>query len=570
MTHIFVNKPEKIGYQLSFNPVNILENTQEITTCTMRFTRENKMSAFYKDLGINFNRNDKNVFINLSRTKLIEQTVSRGLGELTNTGALVVKTGKYTGRAAEDRYIVRTKTTNDSVWWENNLRPMSPETFAKLKKHVINFLNEDKDLFITERSVGADPVHNIGARLITTHPNHALFSTHLFREKIREFNNTDFTILHAPTLKLDPKEFELRDDVAIITCFETNTTIICGTLYAGEIKKSMFSVMNFLLPTKKILPMHSGASELQNGEVSVFFGLSGTGKTTLSTDEGVLLIGDDEHGLSEAGVFNFEGGCYAKTYKLSKETEPGIYEASTKFGALLENVVIDESTRVVDFDDMSLAENGRSSYPLDFIAELEKSSRGDTPKHVFFLSADAFGVLPPVAKLTKEQAMFYFVLGYTAKLAGTEVGIKEPKAAFSPCFGAPFMLRHPSEYAALLGEYMEKLNFNVWLINTGWTGGAYGVGKRFPLKITRDIIRSIQANELTATPFEKDPIFGFNIPCKLREVPASILNPQKAWADEVSFIKNAQHLANSFHVQMKKFGDFYTQNIKGAPSFENK
>lgn len=558
--------PEKIGYQMSFNTVIFLSINSSITECTKWRI---KMTSFYQDLGINFNRKDKKVFINLSRTCLVEQTVSRGLGELTSTGALVVKTGKYTGRAADDRYIVKTATTQNTIWWENNLRPMSPATFAKLKNHVLNFLNEDKDLFITERSVGADPVHNIGARLITTHPNHALFSTHLFRETSKELTSKDFTILHAPTLKLDPKEFELRDDVAIVTCFETNTTIICGTLYAGEIKKSMFSVMNYILPEAKILPMHSGASKLTNDEVSVFFGLSGTGKTTLSTDEGVLLIGDDEHGLSEAGVFNFEGGCYAKTYKLSKETEPGIYEASTKFGSLLENVVMDKDSRIVDFDDMSIAENGRSSYPLEFIKDLEKSARGNTPKHVFFLSADAFGVLPPVAKLTKEQAMFYFVLGYTAKLAGTEVGIKEPKAAFSPCFGAPFMLRHPSEYAALLGQYMEKLNFNVWLINTGWTGGAYGVGKRFPLKITREIIRSIQANELNNTPFEKDPIFGFNIPCKLRDVSTSVLNPQKAWTDEALFIKNAQNLASSFHTQMKKFGDFYSQNLKGAPTFGN-
>lgn len=558
--------PEKIGYQMSFNTVIFLSINSSITACTKWRI---KMTSFYQDLGINFNRKDKKVFINLSRTCLVEQTVSRGLGELTSTGALVVKTGKYTGRAADDRYIVKTATTQNTIWWENNLRPMSPATFAKLKNHVLNFLNEDKDLFITERSVGADPVHNIGARLITTHPNHALFSTHLFRETSKELTSKDFTILHAPTLKLDPKEFELRDDVAIVTCFETNTTIICGTLYAGEIKKSMFSVMNYILPEAKILPMHSGASKLTNDEVSVFFGLSGTGKTTLSTDEGVLLIGDDEHGLSEAGVFNFEGGCYAKTYKLSKETEPGIYEASTKFGSLLENVVMDKDSRIVDFDDMSIAENGRSSYPLEFIKDLEKSARGNTPKHVFFLSADAFGVLPPVAKLTKEQAMFYFVLGYTAKLAGTEVGIKEPKAAFSPCFGAPFMLRHPSEYAALLGQYMEKLNFNVWLINTGWTGGAYGVGKRFPLKITREIIRSIQANELNNTPFEKDPIFGFNIPCKLRDVSTSVLNPQKAWTDEALFIKNAQNLASSFHTQMKKFGDFYSQNLKGAPTFGN-
>ncbi|EQC47455.1 phosphoenolpyruvate carboxykinase (ATP) [Bacteriovorax sp. Seq25_V] len=527
------------------------------------------MTSFYQSLGINLDRSPNNIYFNLSRAELVEQAVARGIGKLTKDGALVVKTGKYTGRAANDRYIVKSAATENTVWWENNLHPMTPETFAKLKSHVLNFLNDSKDLFVTERSVGADEVHNIGARLVTTHPNHALFSTHLFREKMRDFNNTDYTILHAPELKLDPKEFNLRDDVAVVTCLETNTTIICGTLYAGEIKKSMFAAMNYRLPEKNILPMHSGASRLENGEVSIFFGLSGTGKTTLSTDEGTFLIGDDEHGLSEAGTFNFEGGCYAKTYKLSAETEPEIYRASNKFGALLENVVMDENTRIVDFDDMTLAENGRSSYPLSFIEELEKSSRGNTPKHVFFLSADAFGVLPPVAKLTKEQAMFYFVLGYTAKLAGTEVGVKEPSATFSPCFGAPFMLRHPSEYAKLLGEYIDKLGFNVWLINTGWTGGSYGVGQRFPLKITRKIIRGIQANEVTNTPTEMDPIFGLQIPCELKDVPADILNPQMSWANQNDYVTKAQNLAASFHKQMEKFGDFYTENIKGAPTFKN-
>ncbi len=527
------------------------------------------MSNFYENIGIKTDRKPNTIHMDMPRSFYVQETVKRGIGSLTKDGALVVKTGKHTGRSANDRYIVRSESTEKSIWWENNFREMSPETFQKLRQKVTNYLNEDRDLFITERSVGADEVHNIGARLVTTNPNHALFSTHLFREKMREFNDNDFTILHAPELNLDPSEFGLRSETAVVTCFDSKTTIICGTLYAGEIKKSMFAVMNYVLPESNILPMHSGASRLENNDVSVFFGLSGTGKTTLSTDEGTYLIGDDEHGLSEAGIFNFEGGCYAKTYQLSPETEPEIYEASNRFGALLENVVMDENSLVVDFDDKSLSENGRSSYPLEFIKELEISSRGNTPKHVFFLSADAFGVLPPVAKLTKEQAMFYFVLGYTAKLAGTEIGVKEPQATFSPCFGAPFMLRHPSEYAKLLGEYIDKLGFNVWLINTGWTGGAYGVGKRFPLKVTRNIIRGIQANKLNDTPTEADPIFGLNIPLELEGVPATLLNPQKSWSDESAFEVKAKELASSFHEQMKDFGDFYTENIKGAPTYRS-
>ena len=304
-------------------------------------------------------------------------------------------------------------------------------------------------------------------------------------------------------------------------------------------------------------------------ETSIFFGLSGTGKTTLSTDEGVYLIGDDEHGLSQEGIFNFEGGCYAKTYKLSAETEPEIFEATNTFGAMIENVTFDSKTGTVDFDDKTITENGRSSYPLSYIKELEPTGNGKTPSHIFFLTADAFGVLPPVAKLTKEQAMFYFVLGYTAKLAGTEKGITEPEATFSPCFGAPFMLRHPREYAELLGKYFDAQNFNVWLINTGWTGGPYGEGKRFPLNITRKVIRQIQAGRVNDVQTEKDPIFGLSIPLEIEGVDSNMLWPQKTWQDQSKYAPKAEQLAASFHAQMKKFGDFYQTNINGAPTFKN-
>ncbi len=521
------------------------------------------MSNFYHDLGLN---TESNLHINKPNNFYIEEAVKKDLGKLTKEGSLVVETGKHTGRCANDRYIVKSQTTENTIWWENNLKPMSPEVFSKLKTKVINFLNTKKDLYITERSVGAHPIHNIGARLVSSRPQYALFTSHLFREKVRDFSDTDFTILHAPELELDPSEFQTNSSTAVVTCFDTNTTIIVGTRYAGEIKKSMFAAMNYRLPEFGILPMHAGSSRLANKETSIFFGLSGTGKTTLSTDVGTMLIGDDEHGLSDEGVFNFEGGCYAKTYKLSKENEPTIYNASNRYGAMLENVMIDKDGNP-DFDDKSLTENGRSSYPLSFIEDYEKSGNGNIPNHIYFLSADAFGVLPPVSKLTKEQAMFYFVLGYTAKLAGTEVGVKEPTATFSSCFGAPFMLRHPSVYAKLLGDYLDKHGTNVWLINTGWTGGAYGEGQRFPLKITRKIIRAIQANTLNNIETENDPIFGFDIPLGIDGVEQDMLFPQKTWKDQSLYAPKAKELALSFHKQMKKFGDFYDKNIKGAPKY---
>jgi|LULF01.1.fsa_nt_gb phosphoenolpyruvate carboxykinase (ATP) len=523
------------------------------------------MNDFYTELGIPA---ETNLYINRPRSFYIQEAIRRGYGKLSKDGALIVETGKHTGRSAQDRYIVKSATTENTIWWENNLRPMSPETFAKLKEKALGVLSREKELYVTERSVGAHVKYNIGARTISTHPQYAVFTGHLFREQIKEFDKSDFTILHVPGLNLDPEEFGTRSETCVVTCFDTNTTIIAGTFYAGEIKKSMFAAMNYRLPESGILPMHAGASRKQNQESSVFFGLSGTGKTTLSTDEGTYIIGDDEHGLSDEGIFNFEGGCYAKTYKLSKENEPEIWSATNRFGSMIENVTYDHKTGQIDFNDKTLTENGRAAYPLEFIDEVEETSQGQVPGHIFFLTADAFGVLPPVSKLTKEQAMFYFVLGYTAKLAGTEIGIKEPQATFSPCFGAPFMLRHPSVYAKLLGQYLDKHDINVWLINTGWTGGPYGEGERFPLPITRKIIRAIQANSLNDVSTENDPIFGFHIPTAVEGVDGKVLQPQQTWSDASAYVKQAESLANDFHHQMQNFGDFYQENIKGAPTFK--
>lgn len=523
---------------------------------------------FYRELGIKTEKSNGTIFKDSPMNTLVEQAILKGQGRLSKHGALVVETGKHTGRSAGDKYVVKSESTKEKVWWENSLSEMTPDNFSKLKDKVINYLNDNGDVYITERSVGAHTEHNIGVRLVTTHPQHALFSKYLFRYPLHTLNNQDFTILHAPGCKIDPNEFGTKTETVITTCFDTNTTIIVGSFYAGEIKKSMFCVMNYILPDSDILPMHAGANRLENEETSVFFGLSGTGKTTLSTDMGTYLIGDDEHGLSDEGIFNFEGGCYAKTYKLSRNGEPEIYKAASTFGAMLENVVITEKTGEPDYYNNKLTENGRCSYPLDFIEELEKSSQGKVPSHIFFLTADAFGVLPPVARLTKEQAMFYFVLGYTAKVAGTEIGVKEPTATFSPCFGAPFMLRHPSVYAELLGQYLEKYDIKVWLVNTGWTGGPYGVGQRFPLNITRQIIRTVQTNTLNLVPTETDPVFGFKVPHAVRNVPTSFLHPKESWANPEEYDQKAQNLAKSFHDQMKKFGSFYEKNLAGAPTFK--
>ena len=521
--------------------------------------------AYYEGLGLKLE--GKKIYKDAPLNTLVERAVKEKQGHLSKSGALVVKTGAHTGRSAGDKYVVKSESTKDKVWWENSLTEMSPETFAKLKTKVIEHINGGENLYITERCVGAHKEHNIGVRTVTSFPQHSLFSKYLFRHPINKITDKDFLILHAPDLEVDTKEFGTKSGTVITTCFDTNTTIICGSFYGGEIKKSMFCVMNYNLPDSKVLPMHAGANKLENGETSVFFGLSGTGKTTLSTDEGCYLIGDDEHGLSDNGIFNFEGGCYAKTYKLSRTGEPEIYKAASTFGAMLENVIITRKTGEPDYYDNSLTENGRCSYPLDFIEELEPSSQGKLPSHIFFLTADAFGVLPPIAKLTREQAMFYFVLGYTAKVAGTEIGVKEPQATFSPCFGAPFMLRHPSIYAELLGEYLDKYDIKVWLINTGWTGGPYGVGQRFPLNITRNIIRTVQKNTLNMVATDKDPIFGFDVPHAVRNVPTSFLHPKDSWPDQNAYDDKAKELAASFHEQMKKFGDFYDKNIEGAPIF---
>lgn len=488
---------------------------------------------------------------NATTSVFIEKALQNNEGELGPDGELVIKTGKHTGRSANDKYVVFNEQSASKLWWENNVNKMEQDTFERLKKDVTAFIKSKKEVYQTDRSIGSENHYALGIEFLTTRASAALFSTYMFKDSDQKVND-HYLILHAPDFVIDPKTYNTKSETVIVTCFKTKCTIIIGSFYAGEIKKSMFSIMNYLLPDINILPMHSGANQNSDKESFVFFGLSGTGKTTLSTDEGLDLIGDDEHGLSNQGVFNFEGGCYAKTFKLALDTEPAIYKASTKFGSFLENVKISDDHSKIDFFDDSITENGRSSYPLSFIEERVKSGEGAIPKHIFYLSADAFGVLPPVSLLEAEQAMDYFVLGYSAKLAGTEIGVKVPTATFSACFGAPFMLRHPTVYSNLLKELMTKHKIKIWLINTGWYGGAFGVGQRFSLKITRNIIRQIQQGKLDHVNFTKDDVFGLSIPDSVEGVDSKVLNPKKAWANQDEYTVTAKKLEQSFRDQLVK------------------
>jgi phosphoenolpyruvate carboxykinase (ATP) len=519
-----------------------------------------------KKLGLNSN---KTFQINKETPFLVEQTLKSGFGVLSNAGALMVKTGTHTGRSAKDKYLVKDAVTSETIDWSHDLIEMTPETFTKIKSWAIETLNAyNGDIYVSQRSAGAVSKYNVPATLVTTGPSHNLFFNNMFRPFDPKHGLEGFTIIHLPFNQIDATKFNLRSNTCITTNFSTREVIVIGTAYAGEVKKSIFSILNYILPEKGVLPMHSGANLSKDKKVSVFFGLSGTGKTTLSTDEGFDLIGDDEHGLSDEGIFNFEGGCYAKTYKLKFESEPDIYKACHKFGTLLENVTYDENTRAVNFDDKTLTENGRASYALDAINNFVADSKGPVPSDLFFLSADAFGVLPPVAKLNANQAMYYFLSGYTAKLAGTEIGVTEPVAAFSTCFGGPFMMRHPQDYAKLLGQYMKKYNINVWLINTGWTGGGYGVGERFPIKVTRQILRSIQAGNAKNIQYDVDPFFGLSMPKEMNGIESYYLNPKNTWKDKAQYDVKAKELAMKFHKNFEKYSKMEKEILLGGPSFK--
>jgi phosphoenolpyruvate carboxykinase (ATP) len=489
--------------------------------------------------------------INASVSTLVEHTLALHTGRLSADGALVVDTGTYTGRSPQDKYIVRDASTESTVWWGDVNQGLSRTTFEALATRLQQHL-DGRQTYHLHASVNADPQYAYNVLLVSESPWHTLFAQNLFRSEWHDTHET-LTILHAPSFDAIPAVDGTRSNVCIVLDVASRTILIGGTAYAGEIKKAIFTFLNYLLPMRGVMPMHAGANVGAAGDVSVFFGLSGTGKTTLSTDPERPMIGDDEHGWSAQGVFNFEGGCYAKTIRLSTTGEPEIYAATKHYGTVLENVVIDGNTRLPDFDDISLSENGRAAYSLDILDNIAPGSRAGHPKTILMLTADAFGVLPPISRLTVPQAMYHFLSGYTAKVAGTERGVKEPSATFSTCFGAPFMVHHPGRYAALLAERLEAHGADVWLINTGWSGGPYGVGNRMPLAQTRAMVRAAIDGSLRDVAYTIDPIFGLAMPQSCPGVPVMALDPRAAWGDANRWESAARQLARMFHANFVRY-----------------
>jgi phosphoenolpyruvate carboxykinase (ATP) len=504
------------------------------------------------------------VHYNLGTTALYEEAIRRGEARLTAHGALVAYTGQHTGRSAKDKFVVRNAATEPHVWWDNN-KPMSEAQFdallADFTAHAAG-----KDLFVQDLVGGADEKQKLPARVITEYAWHSLFiRTLLVRPAAEELDSfvPRMTIIDLPSFRADPARHGCRTETVIAVDLTRMIVLIGGTSYAGEMKKSVFTALNYLLPERGVMPMHCSANEGPNGDAAVFFGLSGTGKTTLSADPSRTLIGDDEHGWGPDGIFNFEGGCYAKTIRLSEEAEPEIFATTRRFGTVLENVVLDEN-RVPDFDDGSLTENTRCAYPLDFIPNASKSGRAGHPKNIIMLTADAFGVMPPIAKLTPAQAMYHFLSGYTAKVAGTEKGVTEPEATFSTCFGAPFMPRHPSEYGNLLRRLIAEHGVDCWLVNTGWTGGAYGTGRRMPIKATRALLAAALDGSLKEAEFRTDPNFGFAVPLAVPGVDAAMLDPRSTWADRQAYDLQARKLVGMFVDNFGKFEAHVDAAILGA------
>ncbi|RSL32873.1 phosphoenolpyruvate carboxykinase (ATP) [Salibacterium salarium] len=507
----------------------------------------------------------ENVEMNLSISKLIEKSLFREEGFLTSKGALSVKTGKYTGRSPKDKYIVEEDSVKDKIDWGSVNQPISRERFAALYEQVMQHLTSKDELFVSHGYAGADPAYRLPIQIINESAWHNVFARQLFIRPDDTFQQTDesaFTIISAPCFKADPERDGTKSETFIIISFEERVVLIGGTEYAGEMKKSIFSVMNFLLPEQNVLSMHCSANVGEEGDTALFFGLSGTGKTTLSADPTRYLIGDDEHGWSDNGVFNIEGGCYAKCVNLSYKKEPQIWNA-IHFGTVLENVAVDSLSGVPDYDDTELTENTRAAYPLDNIPNALSNSMAGHPSTIIFLTADAFGVLPPISKLTKEQAMYHFLSGYTSKLAGTERGITEPQATFSTCFGSPFLPLDASRYAEMLGEKIEQHDVDVFLVNTGWSGGPYGVGKRMDLPYTRAMIQSALEGELQASESKQDPIFGLHVPLQCPGVPDKLLQPALTWSNKEAYIEKANELARQFQTNFEKFSNM-PEHVKEA------
>lgn len=503
-----------------------------------------------------------------SPAHLVEDSLARGEGSsLSHTGALRVSTGERTGRSPEDRFIVRDELTASTVDWGKVNKPMEPGDFDRLLLRVTAYL-ENRELYVFDGFAGADPAHRLSLRVVSELAWHSLFANQLFiRPTLEELaaHDPEFTVLFAPGFHTVPGVDPTRSNAAIVLNMGRKFAVICGTAYAGECKKAIFTVMNFLLPGQGVFPMHCSANlDPATGETALFFGLSGTGKTTLSADPHRGLIGDDEHGWSPDGIFNFEGGCYAKCVNLTEEREPDIYRA-IKFGAIMENVVVDEDSRIPDYEDISITENTRVGYPLDFINNAVLPSVGRHPSAVLFLTCDAFGVLPPISRLTREQAMYHFLSGYTAKLAGTEVGVTEPGATFSSCFGAPFLPLPAAEYAKLLGARIDAHHPEVFLVNTGWSGGPYGVGQRMSLRNTRALVLAALEGKLRQVEYEVDPYFGLAMPKTAPDVPCEILNPVNTWADKAAYEAKALHLVKLFRDNFAKFRDVPPEVLSGGP-----
>jgi phosphoenolpyruvate carboxykinase (ATP) len=508
----------------------------------------------------------REVHRNLTVSALYEAAIRRGEGMIAAGGALVVDTGKHTGRSPKDKFIVEEPSSAASVWWGQLNQPISEERYDALRERVMAHLAE-RELYTQDCFVGADPAHRRSLRVTAELAWQSLFAEDLFiRPAEGELTGfqPDFAIYDAATMRADPARDGTRTETFILLHLGRREVLIGGTKYAGEIKKSAFSVMNYLLPDEGVLPMHCSANVGERGDVAVFFGLSGTGKTSLSADPSRTLVGDDEHGWGENGVFNFEGGCYAKMIRLSPTAEPDIYAATRRFGTVLENVVIDPVTRELDLDDERLTENTRGAYPLDFIRNASETGRAGQPSNVVFLTADAFGVLPPISLISPDQAMYHFISGYTAKVAGTEVGVTEPSATFSTCFGAPFMPRHPGVYAKLLGERIERYGVRTWLINTGWTGGPYGTGHRMKIAYTRAMVSAALEGRLADVPTVADPIFGVHVPTACPDVPADVLQPRSTWADPGAYDAQARKLARMFAENFRTFADGVTPEILAA------
>ena len=505
---------------------------------------------------------------NLQAPLLYAAALERREAKLAQGGALVAETGVHTGRSPKDKFIVDDETTGNAVWWDNNGR-ISRQHFDALLADMIGHA-EGRELFAQDLYAGADPTFRVKTRVFTELAWHSLFIRNLLiRPDAADLTGfvPDLTIIDLPSFKADPKRHGCRSETVIACDFRRRIVLIGGTSYAGEMKKAVFTYLNFVLPDLDVLPMHCSANSAGRNEVAIFFGLSGTGKTTLSAEPTRMLIGDDEHGWGRHGVFNFEGGCYAKAIRLSPDAEPEIFATTERFGTVMENVALDPVTHAPDFDDDSRTENTRIAYPLDFIANASRTGRDGRPRNIVMLTCDAFGVLPPIAKLDPSQAMYHFLSGYTAKVAGTEKGVTEPQATFSTCFGAPFMPRHPSVYGNLLRELIEKHHVDCWLLNTGWTGGKYGVGRRMPIRVTRRLVAAALDGSLNRANFRSDPFFGFAVPSSVPGVEPHLLEPFKTWADKTDFVETAKRLVEMFRNNFVKFESHVDNEVRsGAPA----